>query len=256
MVVLVEREAASGLGLIDLLGCGLSIGWPYNGPMEIVNSEPGQMDVSLRGDCPHCGRASYFRQVASVYTENVPDGQRVCGATQCQNCQQYLLAIGKRQQGNEPLEYEAHYPIGQPDDTVAEEVPESIAVDFSEALRCFWIKAYRATVTMCRRSLQASCLEKEAKGKQLIDQIDNLAKDGIITEPLRLMAHEVRLTGNIGAHPDEDGLEDVDKEDAADIIEFAREYFDHVYVISTKLAAMTKRRKDRKAGADPNDNAD
>jgi Domain of unknown function (DUF4145) len=57
-----------------------------------------------------------------------------------------------------------------------------------------------------------------------------IAKNGLITEPLRLFAHEVRLEGNDGAHTDPEGLNDVTDKDADDIIVFTREYLHHVYV--------------------------
>jgi hypothetical protein len=90
---------------------------------------------------------------------------------------------------------------------------------------------------MCRRAVQSSAINLGAKGGKLIDQIDDLSKTGIITIPLKEFAHEVRLTGNDGAHPDKDGLDDVTEMDGEAIIEFTREYLHHVYVMPAKLAA-------------------
>ncbi len=90
---------------------------------------------------------------------------------------------------------------------------------------------------MCRRALQASCVELKAKDAKLQDQIDELASKGVITESLKQMAHEVRLTGNDGAHPGKDGLNDVSEPDSRDMIEFTREFFHHVFVVPAKLKA-------------------
>ena len=76
--------------------------------------------------------------------------------------------------------------------------------------------------------------------KKLVAQIDELFSKGRITEPLKDFAHEVRLTGNDGAHPDKDGLDDVTEQDAADIIEFTTEYLHHVYVMPAKLDVRKK----------------
>jgi hypothetical protein len=123
---------------------------------------------------------------------------------------------------------------------VEEGIPPNIAADLQEAMRCRWVNGYKSTVTMCRRAIQASCLEKKANPKKkLTDQIDEIAKNGLITEPLRLFAHEVRLEGNDGAHPDADGLSYVTEKDADDIIEFTVEYLHHVYVMPEML---TKRK--------------
>ncbi len=73
--------------------------------------------------------------------------------------------------------------------------------------------------------------------KKLMDQIDELATKGKLTASLKDYAHEVRLTGNDGAHPDKDGLKDVSEKDADDSIAFTRHFFDSVYVTPARLAA-------------------
>ena len=169
---------------------------------------------------------------------------------QCQACVKLILGIANFDGNAHRLTYEAHYPLGKPDDNVDEAVPPKIAADFKEALRCNWIDAWKACVVMCRRAVQSSALGLGApKGKKLTHQIDDLFAKGKITEPLKDFAHEVRLTGNLGAHPgddsenktdllDVDDLEDVTKRDADDIILFTREYLHHVYVMPAKLKAQ------------------
>ena len=129
------------------------------------------------------------------------------------------------------------YPLGRPQDDVDPVIPVAIGADFSEALRCHWIHSYKASVVMCRRAIQSSAIALKAKGGKLIDQIDDLFKSGKITEALKDFAHEVRLTGNDGAHPDKDGLADVSEEGSTAIIELTREYLHHVYVMPAKLKA-------------------
>jgi hypothetical protein len=220
--------------------------------MEVVNLNPSQNQIGLRGDCPHCGRPAYFQPVGGVHSEPLGgQAQRVCVSTQCQNCRGYVLAIAKRLSQVQPFSYEAHYPLGKPDDRVDEAVPQSVARDFAEALRCQWVKASRAAAVMCRRSLQASCHALGAKGERLIDQIDDLAAQGKVTAALKDMAHEVRTIGNAGAHPDKDGLEDVTEQDAADAIEFVHEFLDHVYVMPAKLTAIRSRRQAEAAQGQP-----
>jgi hypothetical protein len=167
------------------------------------------------------------------------------------------VVVGRRRAPHPPGEliFVAFYPLGTFNDRVDPDVPRAIAGDFSEGLRCNWINAFKACVVMCRRALQASALELGApKGKNLEQQIDSLLDKGKITEALKDFAHEVRLPGNKGAHPDknageqqqqptppeEDGLVDVTDKDASDIIEFTREYLRHVYVMPAKLAARRK----------------
>jgi hypothetical protein len=130
--------------------------------------------------------------------------------------------------------YEAHYPLGTPDDKVADEIPRDIASDFSEALRCQSVKAYNATLEMCRRALESSCLQLGADPKlgTLQKMIDWVYSQGKITSPLKDMAHKVRLGGDRGAHPSE---RIINPADADAVIEFTKEYFHHVYVMPAKL---------------------
>jgi hypothetical protein len=209
--------------------------------MEIVNFPQQNFNaVGASGVCPHCGDKSYFKPITAAYSEVHQYFQTLCNAVQCEACKNFALVVGTRNQtlGNVPFTLKALYPLGRPNDNVAPAVPKEIAEDFQEALRCRWVEAYKATVTMCRRSIQTSCLAQGAdKKKKLVGQIDELAAKGLITGPLKQFAHEVRLEGNDGAHPDPDGLEDVTAKDADDIIEFTREYLHHVYVMPAKLAA-------------------
>jgi hypothetical protein len=167
--------------------------------------------------------------------------QKIACVSECQNCKNFVLVVGRRVVG-QPQEFQllSVFPLGKPNDAVAEEIRQTakeVAEDFAEALRCEWVKAYKACVVMCARAVQGSAIALGAKKNKLVHQIDELFSQGKITEALKDFAHEIRVTRNIGAHPDKDGLEDVTEQDAKDIIEFTREYLHHVYVMPAKLKA-------------------
>jgi hypothetical protein len=147
-----------------------------------------------------------------------------------------LYWVALRKAPNIANGYKLHYPLGTPDDTVADEIPRHIASDFSEALRCRWVNAYNATAEMCRRALEASCIElgAPARAKLLINKIDWLEEQRKITPFLKDVAHKIRLGGNRGAHPSEDEPPITD-EQADAIIKFAREFFHHIYVVPSEL---------------------
>jgi len=139
--------------------------------------------------------------------------------------------------------YREHFPIGKPNDHIPPEIPAHIGADFREAIRCRFVDAYNATVEMCRRAVQASCLNLGASGDKLVKQIDWLAAKGVITAPLKEMAHRVRLGGNLGAHPPEDPDDTseivIDSEYADAVIEFTKDFFHHVYVMPVRLERFT-----------------
>jgi hypothetical protein len=213
----------------------------YTRHVQIINfPQQGFNVVGASGTCPHCAATSYFKPTGAGYSEDRPTNQNhvICNGAQCESCKEFVLVVGVRARGsNSAYALRNVFPVGKPNENVEDGVPAPIAADFKEALRCRWVNAFKATVTMCRRAIQSSCLEKSADPKKKLTlQIDELAKKDLITEPLRLFAHEVRLEGNDGAHPDADGLNDVGETDADDIIEFTREYLHHVYVMPAMLA--------------------
>jgi hypothetical protein len=215
--------------------------------MKISNFHPEYKEFGASGECPHCHVASYFKAVAtSIEKPIIKDSgpqctQNAASACQCEACKNYVLVVAKRTIPNQsayaPFELLAVYPFATPNQHVEDGVPETIADDFKEALRCQWVDAYKACVVMCARALQGSVLAQGATKKRLIDQIDELFAQGKITNSLKDFAHEVRITRNLGAHPDKDGLEEVQEQDAKDIVEFTKEYLHHMYVMPAKLKA-------------------
>ena len=128
----------------------------------LVPTQPQSDSFSMGGICPHCAKASVFVQVTNVKTDQEsPGSSRVlmCCALQCQGCRKYILGLVTREiiAGNQgKMTYQAHYPLGKPDDNVAGGIPSIISADFQEALRCRWVNAYNATVEMCRRAIQSA----------------------------------------------------------------------------------------------------
>jgi len=125
-------------------------------------------------------------------------------------------------------------------------VPKEILEDFESALKCFEFDEYRPAVGMCRRALQASVLEQGAGSeKDLIDQIDELnkMKPDRFTTGIKDWAHNIRIFGNWGVHPDKDGLKDVNQEIAKEVIDFLKSYFHYVYVMPQKVANARLKQK-------------
>jgi hypothetical protein len=214
-------------------------------------------NFSLRGTCPFpsCNRPSVFVRMTSTMVEVIRQDNfgnivgRWAAVLQCQGCKRYILGIVEHNQNSLQYNYLVHYPTGSPDEAVADEIPDHIKADFREALRCLWVDAYNATAEMCRRAIEASCLDLGApKNKVLEKMIDSLESQRIITPFLQQAAHKVRLGGNRGAHPPEDGppttpslpeqdpqtidgpIEIIEKDHAEAIVAFTREFFHHVYV--------------------------
>ncbi len=219
--------------------------WPAN--MEAVGLD-NQNNYNLRGTCPYedCRRETVFVRVGNSFSEGLRTNLvRVVSIMQCQACFKIILGMAIHSSMSFDYQYETHYPLGTPDQSVPNEVPEAIARDFKEALRCLWVDAYNATAEMCRRAMEATCIDLGApKKKVLEDMIDWLADQRKITPFLQQVAHKIRLGGNRAAHPEGEqavnGAEGepivvIEKEHAEAMIKFAKEFFHHVYVVPKQL---------------------
>lgn len=229
-----------GLSLIRLICKSLVTVWQkWPKDMKLSNVWNNLAGFTLSGECPHCHHDSAFMSVTEPYRQGDGDRQLLVGAARCVACNGFILGILKTVRvdlHHSRFDYHEHFPLGTPNDSVAPEVPAEIASDFREALRCRWVKSYKATVLMCRRSLQVSCDMEKAIGKDLFTQIDDLATKQRITEPLKKMAHRIRLLGKKGAHGDYSDIDDtITPNDADDAVKFMQHYLEHVYVLPAKL---------------------
>jgi hypothetical protein len=154
------------------------------------------------------------------------------------------LDLGGDRQAN-PDRIIDYYPKRAP--KLDDSIPKDVAEDYAEALRCYDISANKASAAMCRRALQTSVIEKGARKDRLEKQIDELFEKEVITKEIRDWAHEIRLTGNIGAHPDEDGLATVTPAEAKELIDFMEEYLKYVYIMPAKVASKRAKKENKKA---------
>jgi hypothetical protein len=242
--------------------------WPTQMKLTVLEAEAGKFTLS--GECPHCYATAVFIQVTSLHAEEVePRLQRLTVGMQCQGCLEHILAvvIKQRESGKRSiLVYATHYPLGKPNDNVADEVAAAnpvIALDFAEALRCLWVGSYKAAVAMCRRSVEATCKHLGATGRTLEQKIDNLAAQGKITESLKEWAHAVRLSGNRALHgkkttdaasgDQQSPLDDLDffgEDEAKAMIVFTQQLFQNVFIMPA-LSEKYKPKPEREASEEP-----
>jgi uncharacterized protein DUF4145 len=121
-------------------------------------------------------------------------------------------------------------------------IPERVREDLGEAARCWYGRAYRMVVAACRRAMQEMAQEKGATGAHLINQIDDLRTEGLITESLQKAAHEIRYFGNFGAHPRDDGLDNITQEIAQAVRGLTSDFTVDLYVRPFETAKLTRKR--------------
>lgn len=188
--------------------------------------------------CPYCGVHSGFEPEQSWDGRYRIAGSWVVthlGVWRCMSCGRNI--VGQRDNGGDPVEYEPQA-VQRPE---YNDVPENIARDATEAHVCNSVQAYRAAVAMARRALQATAQAKGAPDKRLVEQVDWMADQGILTGHMKDVGHRIRLGGNLGAHPDKDGLLDVTAQDAQAILAFMEDVLHFVYEVPARLERTAPR---------------
>jgi len=94
--------------------------------------------------------------------------------------------------------------------------------------------------------MQLIAIDKGAIDDRLADQIDSLFSKGLITKSLHDAAHEIKYFGNFGAHPRDDGLDNISNEDAKIVMRLTNEFLTDLYIRPFETDKLTKKRKQKK----------
>lgn len=196
--------------------------------------------------CPFCKALSNFDSVwaegavPAFLAGRVPSGNAI-RTMRCANekCQMPIAALTL---GSDVV---AHWPVtvgGKP----FPDVPEHIAATADEAHQCQSIGAYRGAVALARAVVEATAKERGVTKGNLMDKIDTLAKQGVISDAMKDAAHEIRFAGNEVAHGDlaEEPLTEQDGEEVLDLMDAI---LLRVYQEPAQVARVRERREARRA---------
>lgn len=192
--------------------------------------------------CPHCNVLSlHILQNSDKTVEyEVESKVRRHRIYQCVGCRSQTYLLCEEDVFRQTVLHQ--FPISNP--SIHRSVPDEVKKAMTEAERCLSVKAPNACGTMARRAMSALCQDKEAKGKDLYEQLLDLRTRHIITPDLWEWAEELRVVGRSGAHPE---WEDVSPDDAEYAVKFLREIIKYVYVNPSERAEKklkeTKKKK-------------
>jgi len=194
--------------------------------------------------CPHCDARAHFQMLFND-SHTTSKGDVIYYITfRCVPCKKLMLKTMEFQQNRYNDNAEDLKFIGWqdkfPNDKIVylskfeETVPEDVLSDFKEGVLSLNNKCYKAAVSMFRRSLQSALLNLGASADEdLVVQIKNMDS---LTKDIKDWAHNVRIFGNWGAHPQDDNLKEVDEKVADEVRMFIEEFFNYVYVMPGRVA--------------------
>lgn len=123
--------------------------------------------------------------------------------------------------------------------------PRIVINPYQEALKCHRAHAYEACVIMCRKGIEAICMDKGELNGNLANKLLGLKNKQILDETLYSWANELRLIGNDGAHSHD---QIVTQQDAKDSIDFFDALITYLYHLVNQYNQLINRRQASKQG--------
>jgi len=123
------------------------------------------------------------------------------------------------------------------------EVPLEIRDDFREAGVCYGAGCYKASLVMSRRALQRCLSDQGCTQNKLVEAIDHALQNNILRRAFHPLAEEIRQYGNLGAHPDDDQLQNASRESAYHVLEFLRLLIHEFYEVPAAAAHLRTKRQ-------------
>jgi hypothetical protein len=156
--------------------------------------------------------------------------------SKCLNCESPIL-IEEQFQSIEDHTWTNHkvqlFPLT--DNLALKNAPEIVIGPYKEASKCYRAQAYDACVIMCRKGIEAICIDKgETKGN-LAQRLKNLKDKRILEDTLYNWTNELRLIGNDGAHSHDQIVTQLDAKDSMDFFDALITYLYHLVDQYNKL---------------------
>lgn len=189
--------------------------------------------------CPFCGVKTTITPIKWTMTDWI--GQ--CDNNECGKI--FYAKVRVIAERVAPQEVEQHFEIVEtyPKYVPARHVsiPENVWSDYLEGCESFDVKAFKASVVMCRRMLQNVCQHRNAKNKD--DEghwitLRNQLKEAFPKKEyprIHSFAEKVKYFGDYGAHPQDDNIDDVSEEVSKKILDFSYTILEIVYISPWEL---------------------
>jgi hypothetical protein len=223
--------------------------------MKLLEAEEGlnKHIHDLIDICPHCGAKSHIEKqwAGSHFLAN--RNAEFYVIFRCKPCRRLILKtfflLQNEYSKGENFEikgWNEKFPTVIDDQLTEEEkvfIKPEVLLDYKEALKCMSIGADRAACSMFRRALQSSLVILGANPKDdLIKQINSLSS---LPDDIKDWAHQIRIFGNWGAHPDKDQLKNVGSADTEEVHDFLAKFFMYTFVMPEKVKISRIRREEK-----------
>jgi hypothetical protein len=183
--------------------------------------------------------AGNFEREHHLERENA-DGKKLNYDTfKCNNCGNFTMVFWS---ASDSLHDYRTVPWPRQTTTFPSHWPNDVGRYWLQARRSLDGKNLDAAVLMARSAIQLVARLQNAAGKNLKEEIDNLAQKGLLPPVMHEWSHEVRALGNDSAHPTP-GNEGPAATDAHDIVDFLGMLLTMVYNLPHEIRQYRARKQ-------------
>jgi len=188
--------------------------------------------------CAFCGDRGNFAPHHHTERKNTRGKVLNYDILRCENCGNFTMVfwsssgrIHDRRVVPWPLKYEKH----------PEAWPEDVGRFWLQAKRAQADRNWDSAAVMARSALQLALRHKDAQGKDLFHEIDDLATRGELPPLMKEWAHEVRLLARDPAHP-KPGQEPTSSRDVADAVKFLDFLLEYLFSLPASIKQFRQRK--------------
>ena len=193
---------------------------------------------AYRITCPFCLESGNFKEAFHAEKRNPRTGKKLNFDTlECGNCKGYTMVLWS---GSFDLYDFRVLPWPMKLERFPEHWPAQIGRFWLQAKRNLNDQNWDAASVMARSALQIALRDKGAKGSNLNQEIESLAKSGVLPPIMKDWSDQVRELGNDSAHP-EPGQPATDSRDAEDIVRFLDFLLEYLYTLPHGIEQYRKR---------------
>lgn len=210
------------------------------------SGSPGHVLATHDIICAFCGKEGNFEIIDHLERKKAGSGRKVLNydTLKCGNCGNFMFAFWSAAEyghGSGAMHSYRVLPWHQSTTTHPKHWPADIGRYWIEARRSIEGKNWTAAALMARSAVQLVSRKSNAVGKNLKQEIDDLADKGLILPIMKDWSHEVRELANEGTHP-QPGSTGTDEKDAKDVVEFLTFLMRVMYDLPQQIDEFRKRK--------------
>lgn len=193
--------------------------------------------------CPFCMERGNFKIEHHAEKKKQNSNKKLNFDTyKCENCAGYILVFWASAQ------FDAIHDLRF--------IPYSLKIsrapkDWPEVVGRYWLQAqnnlqnenWDAASLMARSAMQSALRDRQARGKNLKEEINDLANKGILPPVMKEWANELRELGNETAHP-KSNQEPINKNDVRDVVNFLDFLLEYLYSLPKQIEDYRKRKEE------------